>query len=329
VARASWHTRLAAVKVLANSREPDRFPALLHALDDRSNFVVAAAADVLAATPSPQAIQPLIKRYRWLDEKGTTRDVTCAARLAIVSALTACQASEADGIYLRAIKTIQIEPSGMGVEDVAVPLRMKAATALATFRLPGALLALAILLVDDVAMARSAAVQALVHLGDPAAAALLGMRLARPTDEEPEILVNCMDALVDLDEQVALELIPRFLETADPYLIAGAATALASLGPEYHTQVLSILEKACNRAAAQAREAIILAVASMRSEAVTASLMRLADHYDEGVRLATVPALELRADADSQKVLHKLAQRTTDRQVCRAAKQALDRLYSP
>lgn len=318
-------TRLKAVQEITRGQDPAHLPLLLRALQDRSNLVVAAAAKGLAS-PSAQAIEPLIKRYRWLDEKGKTRDPTCAARIAIIPALVACEATEAGGIFLRAIKTVQIEPSGMGVEDVAVPLRIEAATALATFRMPGALLALAILLVDDSPVARAAAAQALEHLGDPGAVALLGMRLASPGAEEPEVLVACMDALANLDAEATLQLVPPFLTDADPFLVAGAATALARLRQPHHEKVLALLEEACNRAAAQAREAIVLAIASVRSDAVTQSLSRLANHHEEAVRLAAVVALEHRAAPESERLLSELARRKTDRQVCQAAKEALQRL---
>jgi HEAT repeat protein len=320
-------TRLQAVQEIAGSKDPARMPLLLRALQDRSNFVVAAAARGLSTSPSQQAIEPLMQRFRWLDEKGKTRDATCAARIAIIPALVACEAAEAGDLYLRAIRTVQIEPSGMGVEDVAIPLRIEAATALATFRIPGTLLALAILLVDASPVARAAAATALEYLGDPGAVAVLGMRLARPGAEEPEVLVACMDALVNLDADAALQLVSPFLESTDPYLVAGAATALARrLGQSYHEKVLVLLEEACDRTAAQAREAVILAIASMRSDATAVSLSRLANHHEAAVRLATVMALEQRADAESERLLRELAARTTDRQVSRAAKEVLQRL---
>ncbi|NLN18970.1 MAG: HEAT repeat domain-containing protein [Firmicutes bacterium] len=326
MSRTSWRARLQAVQEIVRSRDPSRRGLLIDALKDRSNFVVAASAEALAASPGEDLINPLMERYRWFDEDGKKRDVTCVARIAIVSALVACRAVEAGDIYLRAIRTSQIEPSGMGLEDVAVPLRIKAANALAEFRIPGALVALAILLVDDTAAARLAAIQALHHLGDPGAVALLAMRLAEPGSEDPEVLVACMDALVSLDPQTALQVVSPFLSDADPYLVAGAATALAGADRFYHEKVLALLEESLNHTAAEAREAVVLAMASMRSDAVTESLSRLTDHPKEAVRLAAVRALEQRADPQSVHLLEKLADRPSDRRVCQEAKRILARL---
>ncbi|MGI6081699.1 MAG: HEAT repeat domain-containing protein [Limnochordia bacterium] len=325
----TWRSRLQTVQEIVRSHDPSRRHLLVEALEDRSNFVVAAAATGLASSAGEDIIEPLMGRYRWFDEKGETRDVTCAARIAIVSALITCRAVEAGDIYLRAVKTSQVEPSGMGLEDVAVPLRIKAANALAEFRIPGALVALAILLVDDIAAARLAAIQALHHLGDPGVVALLAMRLAGSKDEDPEVLVACMDALVSLDPEAALEVVPPFLTETDPYMVAGAATALAGADRSYHQRVLALLEDACHHTATEAQEAVILAIASMRSDAVAASLSRLADHHKEAIRLATVVALEQRADAESLRLLQELADRPTDRRVYQAAIKTLARLAPP
>ena len=279
-------TRLRTVQEIAATKDPAHIPLLLRCLNDRSNFVVAAAAKGLGACPHSQAITPLVRCYWSLAKKGPTKDRTCAARIEIIPALVACEAMEASEVYFHAIKAVQIEPSGMGTEDVAVPLRMEAASALATFRPAGALLAISLLLFDPTApLARMAAAKALGHLGDPGAVAVLGVRLARPENEDAEVLISCMDALVELDPEAACELILPYLHKTDPYLIAGAATALATLGPPYQTRVLAILEAAYDQAALpDAQEAIILAIASMRSDAATGTLDRLAEQRGESVR---------------------------------------------
>jgi hypothetical protein len=333
--------RLAAVRVLAADPEAHR-DLLLRTLADRSNLVIAAATTGLAACRCEEAIRPLIERYWWLADAGVTRDSGCVARIAIVPALVACRASEASDVFFHAIRTVQPERSGNGIDDVGVPLRAQAAAALAELHLPGALLAVSLLLFDRepqvphapqdrlyiTASARAAAARALAVLGGPGAVAVLGVRLAYDEDEIAEILVECMDAISSLDPEASLQLLKPYLMKNDPYLVAGAATSLARLPRRLHGNVFSVLVRACGEALPEAREPVALAIASMRSDEAVDALRVLTNHRDVSVRLAALQALEQRADSASIDVLRTVASRSGDSVVAGCAQEALARTRS-
>jgi HEAT repeat protein len=312
-------------------------PWLLTALDDKSNLVVAAAARALTAVGEEKCVPQLIACYHRLAAAGPQADSGCQARLELVKALTAYRAAEAVDVFLSAVRTYQPERTGNGMDDTAIPLRVQAARALAELHIPGALLRLALLLFDTeprvptsdaekpyaTMTTRVAAARALGSLGEPGAAAILGLRLAYGHDEVAEVLVECMDALAELDEAAMIELATPYLKHRDAYLVAGAATALARMPAPYHEQVLPLLQTACESASGEACISVALAIAAVRSAAAVDCLAELADYHQLEVRLAAVTALRERGDEDGVRVLHDLAQRTGDRQVAAAARAAL------
>jgi len=327
--------RLAAVKALIKQPDTD-LEILFEALADKSNLVVAAAAAGLGERQTANAIVPLEQCYDRLAANGVKRDPGCLARTAIVKALAQCRAHSAARVFFDAVKTVQSEHTG----DTAVPLRVQAAAALAQLRLPGALLALAILLFDVepqvpyapedrlyvTLQARMTAAQALAVLGDPGAVAVLGVKLQFEQDELPEVLLECMDALVQLDGQAALELLPRYLRHRDAYLSVGAATALAGLPPPEREAVVPLLLDALQEAPSDAQVPLSLALSSVRSDASIAALAELTEHPTLALRLAAVEGLRHRGDVSAVEVLQELVRRTGDRRVVQAAQRALDEL---
>lgn len=314
----------------------DRRQLLLRALTDRSNLVVAEAVKALARDLESEIVGQMIERYWWFAADGRRRDPGCAARWQLVTALGNSGDRRALPVIFDAIETVQVEASGAGLEDMAVALRGQAARALAQLRAPGALLAISLLLFDDAPkvptapqavpfatmVARRMAAQALAELGDPGAVAPLGLKLAYPRDEVPEVLVECMDAVACLDDEAALKLIPRYLSEKNPYLVAGAATALASLPASRHEMVLELLVDACRRQNQEAKEAIALAIASMRGQAAVGALEGLAFDDDPSVRLAAIPAVAQIGGATAEAILKRLA-RDPDRLVAHLARKSV------
>src|SRR5690606_39785968 len=130
-----------------------------------------------------------------------------AAHWQLVTALASLGDHRAADVFFDAIETVQVEPSGAGLEDMAVPLRAQAAMGLAELAPPGALVDISLLLFDDQPKAptatqhepfvtlatRRVAARALASLGDPGGAAVLALKLRYPGNEVPEVLVECMD----------------------------------------------------------------------------------------------------------------------------------------
>lgn len=315
---------------------------LYKALNDKSNLVMAAAAAKLAQCPVKDAVPFLVERYWWVAEDGLRRDPGCLARVAMMTALTKLRAVEAASVFFHAIETYQPERTGLGMDDTAIELRTQAAVAVTELRLPGALLALALLLFDDeprvphapsdrlyVNMAtRIAAARCLAVLGDTGAVAVLGVRLKTGSQETAEVLVECMDAIAALDAEAALRVVRPYLQHATPYLAAGAATALACLPADWHDQVISCLSTACGQVAKDAQEPLALAIASIRSDKTVPALAELAEHRETSVRLAAVAGLRQRGDHAAVAALQRIAERRADRTVASAARAAWQELWT-
>ena len=263
----------------------------------------------------------MIERYQWFAADGPRRDPGCVARWQLISTLASYGDRRATEVFFDAIETVQMEPSGAGFEDRAVALRAQAAAALGQLGPPGALLAISLLLFDDepkvptapqeepfaTLVTRQMAARALAALGDPGGVAVLGLKLAYPGREVPEVLVECMDAVAALDAEAALKLIPPYLSHRNPYLVAGAATALATLTGRHQEPILEMLVDACFIQSQEARDAVALAVASMRGDGAISALERLSSVEDPGVRMAVVPALAQKGGPRSKEILFRLA----------------------
>lgn len=286
----------------------DRKKILLRALTDRSNLVVAEAVKGLTEEPDPQVAEAMIERYHWFAVDGLRRDPGCVARQELVSSLAAMGARRAAPVFFDAIETVQVEASGAGLEDMAVGLRGRAALAMARLGLPGALLAISLLLFDDepkaptapqaapfaTMLARRMAAQALAELGDPGAVAPLGLKLARPGSEVPEVLVPCMDAL-------------------------------AALSASHQETVLEMLVEACRSQVLETKEAIALAIASMRGEGPFVALEGLAFADDPSVRMAAIPAVAQKGGPPAKEILTRLAH-DPDALVARLARRSLEQV---
>ncbi len=342
--------RLAAVRAIAEDPSPDADLLLLKAVGDRSGVVAARAIRALgeraarsgdrhAEDVREKAANVMIERYWSVKPDGKKLDPGCLVRIEIVRVLGEWRVHQAADLFFDAVETVQVERSGNGLEDVAIPLRAQAAAAIASVRPPGALLALSVLLFDDdprmealpqdrpfrTVTVRKAAARSLAILGDPGGVAVLGVRLSRWADELPEVLVECMDALKALDEEAALKVIAPFLHGADAYLAASAAVTLASLSQPHHNAVLERLSQALIDRIDDAKSAIALAIASMRCDEAVDTLTELARYDDPPVALEAIRALAERGDAPSHAALEAIVSECEDPLVRMKAKEALSK----
>ena len=295
--------RLKGLRLLAEKPCAGDVTLLLPLLYDPSQIAASRAVRLLADRSYHAAVPKLLERYRWYHDEPVARDPGCTVRSEIVQALGVLAGRQAVDVLRLAVRTVQIETVAGGLEDTATGLRANAALALANVVGVEAATDLAILLFDmkpNVAVppreapyakvaARAAAARALGQVGGPPAEALLAAKLAHPAGEVPEVLVECMDALVAVGSARALELIAPLLRHKEPYVVAGAATALAaSRAPE----VAELLHDAVEFAVHDARESIILALAALRSDAALVHLVALLQHPDGTVRAAAAEALD-------------------------------------
>lgn len=280
--------RVKAVRATDNPAE------ILAALEDPSPLVVEAAAKRAAG---PGAAGALARAYWRLEEGAPESDPGCWARMALLEGLGRLDAPEGEAAARRAVRTVQVEPVSGGMADTATGLRLAGAGLLANLRPPDALIDLAWLLHDFEPNApcsrqerpfakmacRIAAAKAIGALGDAAGAAVLGVKLAFPGEELPDVLVECMDALAALREPRTPDLLAPWLERPNAYLAAAAATAMATVGG---AKVVPVLVGALERAASDAREPLVYALGSIRAQAARDALEELAGHPDPAIARA-------------------------------------------
>ncbi|HEY3364882.1 MAG TPA: hypothetical protein VGK74_07520 [Symbiobacteriaceae bacterium] len=261
---------------------------LIEALADLSPVVVEAAARRVSKHRAGGA---LARAFERLDEGAPASDPGCWARMAILEALGRLESLEGEEPAFRAVRAVQVEPVSGGLTDTATGLRVAGASLLANLRPPGALLDLAWLLHDFEPNAtcsrqerpfaklatRQAAARAIGALGDPAGAAVVAVKLAFPGEELPDVLAECMDALAALREPRAVELLTPYLDRRDPYLVAAAGAAIATAGGE---RVVPLLVAALERVPAEAQEALVYAIGSIRADAAHTALQELTRHPD-------------------------------------------------
>jgi HEAT repeat protein len=198
-----------------------------------------------------------------------------------------------------------VEVVSFGPQDSGIGLRAAGAVLLANLRPPGALLELGALLFDSSnnggaearhkAPVRLAAAKAIGQLGDPAGAALLVVKLSGAGAalgladvaghpgllDDAEILGECMDALVALQEPRTLEFLKPWLSAPDPYLVATAATGIAQVGK---AAAVPLLVQALAEAPLAAKEPLVYALAAVRADEGRAALALLAEDRDPVVR---------------------------------------------
>jgi HEAT repeat protein len=239
-------------------------PALLaelrDALGDKSNFVVAAAAEVVGERQLTDLVPDLVTAFhRFLVEPAET-DTLCRAKIAVVEALDRIESDEAE-VFRIGLRHVQPEPRWGGSDDTAAPLRGAAAFALVRLNPRDLMLLLADLLADPEKVARSAAVRALGGSGALAAIPLLRFK-ARAGNEEPEVVGECLSALMTAAPDESVSFVGQFLASPTEEVAEAAALALAeSRRPDALALLLAHWPKAHDESL---RRVLLLAVAITR-----------------------------------------------------------------
>lgn len=197
---------------------------LRQVLGGASSHAAAQAAAIAAAHELEVLVPDLAAAFARLCEEPVRRDPGCAAKTAIAEALYRIGAPEV-GVYLRGVRHVQLEPVYGGKADTAVQLRGTCGLALVRVHHPDYLLVLAELLADREAPARRLAAQALGYSENPAAQPLLRLK-ALLGDEEPQVLSECLLALLAVAPEASLEFVAGFLRRQPPEAAEAAALAL-------------------------------------------------------------------------------------------------------
>jgi len=289
--RATFDEKLAALKELRGKSGPGPgdAAAVRKAIGDRSNFVVAAAAEIAGAWRLAEAAPDLEAAFDRFLADPIKDDKLCRAKLAIVQALEAMD-HLGDSAFAKASRHVQREPAWGPPVDTAPPLRAAGLIGLTRIGPPGLAATLADALLDEARDVRSAAASCLGALGTDAAALVLRFK-CRVGDKEPEVLSDALRALLTIS---ADEHLPFVVESLDPDDEARCEAAALAMGNARLPQALGPL-LGCFHAAASSpvRDTVLLAVAMLRASAAIDALLDLVAEDSEADARSALGALKI------------------------------------
>ena len=326
--------RLRAVSRLASRGDAESQRLLLTALKDKVNYVATLAAESLGSIASEATASAMHDHFQWLMEDGARRDGGCHIRAHLAFGFGRLEYRPAGDALLAGIKTVQIEAVGGVAFDVAAHLRANCALALAQIGVWESVRDIALLLFDDRTVGsfsysdpltkiepRKAAAQALARLGNSAGLLPLAIKLTFPDNEVPEVLQECMQAVVELEDGRAMELLTPYLEHSDSMLGAFAALMIARTRDP---NAAKLLQSAALSMQGDSLRSILLSLSTLRTDDALTALHELAADGRDDLRLATVEILATLTDDDSRALLQKMAKSDSAANVRRAAKIALE-----
>jgi HEAT repeat protein len=305
---------------------------------DRVNYVAATAAEVLGRVGDWSSGMPMLERFLWLSEDGPKRDGGCHIRSHIAYAFGRLEYTPGSEALHLGLKTVQIENVGGVPFDTAASLRANCAVALAFLRDPNAVRTIAPLLFDtgenSIARivkpvgipkripteVRKKMAQALGATGDPRAAIPLGIKLRFPGDEAAEVLQECMQALVAVEAEDALDVLRAYLQHHDSHLCAYAALMIAQIDDP---QVPALLKDTIENLYGDPLRAVIIGLSGHRSDDARAVLHAVAEDTRMAARLALVEALQGSLHEADRACLKRLAEKDSNPRVREAASAAL------
>ena len=268
------------------------------AITDKSNFLVAAAAEIAGDKRLAELAPDLEAAYdRFLVDPLTT-DKLCRAKIAIVRSLDKLEHDRLE-TFQNAARHEQLEPVWGGEEDTAVPLRAAALLALARLDAAGLLTMLVDALNDPIhrlskddseRQVRIAAAQAIGYEGSEAAGLLLRLKV-RVGDRDPDVISECLHGLLTISHQTNLEFVATFL---DPLNEARCEAAVLALGRSRLPEALDPLEACWRRTRSTSlQEAILLAVAMLRTPQAIDRLLEIVDGENPAQARMALAALKI------------------------------------
>jgi len=224
----SFEEQLGALEALRQQGPQASIEPLRKALENRNNFVVGKAADLVREFQLTHLIPELLIAFDRFFADPLKNDPQCWAKNAISRTLAAFEHQDA-ATFLRGMRHIQLEAVWGGRSDTAGTLRATCALALVQCRSlaePDLLAHLVDLLGDKDKSVRVEVVRAIEQVGSPSASLLLRLRAVLGADE-PEVLGACYSGILCLEGANAIPWIGRFLASADD---SAAEAALAIAG---------------------------------------------------------------------------------------------------
>jgi HEAT repeat protein len=312
-----FDTQLAALQqAVKDPAAPKARARITEALEGKSGLMiaVATAAAVGGDEDEPVIDEALLARlpaaFERLTHDPVQRDPQCRGKAAIAKALRRVEA-QGDEVFLAGVRYVQHEPVWGGRVDTAAELRGVCLMALVEGHHPRAMVEAAQLLADPQAAARIAAARALGCSGDAHVAEPLLRLRVQVGESDPEVLGECLGALLELAPQPSLDYVAGFLGAADEVVAEAAALALG--GSRLTGALPRLLEQAKRSVGKGRRRVVLLAIALLRAEEGWAYLVQLVQEgpsaaagealealaafaHDERLRERVLAAVERRAD---------------------------------
>jgi HEAT repeat protein len=288
--RASVDDKLAALRALRGQPlSPEQKTELRKRIGDRSNLVVAAAAAIAGEATLIEMARDLEAAFDRFLVNPLQDDKLCRAKIAVVQALDKLEHQEPDAFH-KAARHVQLEPVWGGTEDSAPPLRAAALIALSRIEGSRCLPLLVDALTDPAKDVRIAAALALGGIGTESAGLILRLK-ARLGDSDPDVLSECLGALLAIDPNENLALVTEFLEPARADQCEAAALAL---GKSRLAEALGPLKACFERAhSAELRQQILLAIGILRRPDANDYLMELIASGSESTAIAALSVLKI------------------------------------
>jgi HEAT repeat protein len=267
--------------------EPAR-AALRHALESKQSLIASAACEAIAEHELDGFAAGLGEVFERFLDNPVKRDPFCRAKTAALRALYRTNEGSTS-LFLRGIRTVQLEPVWGGSQDTAVELRGLSALGLVRAGYPDAMAELADLLADPEPMARVAAAQAIAY-GERADAGVPLLRFkARSGDADVRVMSACFGALLALAPEGSLPLVAEFARGRNPEL---REAALLALGDSRSHAALPLLVELAAHAAFDGEAAVaLLAIALLRSDAAWDHLLGLVREGSPARARAAIDAL--------------------------------------
>ena len=291
MSKRGFEARLEALRSLRNADDPASVQAQLGmALTDRSNYLVARAAALVAELRREVLIPDLLSAFERFFVEPVKSDPQCLAKSAIVEALRQLEYRSPEP-YLRGILHVQLEPAFGGSAETAAGLRATCALGLSESRLPDLeiLTYLADALADPNKEVRIASAIAINNLGRLEGALLLRLK-ALSGDAESEVIGHCFVALLNMGATGAVAFVGRFLECSDVDVRLEAASALAQCR---EPQALGILQEFWEQPMVldQERNALLINLGASPVSEAAEFLLRIASSETPALAATAIAAL--------------------------------------
>ena len=168
--------------------------------------------------------------------------------------------------------------------------------------------------------ARRSAVKALAYLGGESCELVLRVKVLAG-DEEKEVALDCLNALIEIAPEHSLEFVAGYLNSPDAAVAEGAALALAETRS---SEAYGILREHWDRNVdADTREMLLLPFALLRNDDGFEFLLDLVTEARDSIAAAAVEALRIyRGDPARAARVGDAVSRRDDRAVTRAYAEA-------